>query len=288
MNSFNELVAKTAEPYEGDPATIPPGCGLIEQPGASYYRDELRLTYRSFRAVLDDPQSIQEKPFAIPGELSDVTLLREMFRLPDISQSDLVFVADVAKPDRRTKDGKAHHEAAAQLSEGRKVYWEEEYLFWKTVHQTLLSRDVFKEMLKGETRYGAVFQARLTLEREIYGKCILPVACLDTPGHVTVIDFVKVSLIQHDALRGYVQGSRLHDREYFIRNLLHLNGLRSSFVYFAVDSSNPLYISPFRLRPGDHTAVCHSRFCSARNAFQSIMDGTYDFLPAECWHIQEV
>lgn len=285
-----ELFARSTFPplneIPDDPNLFPVGAGWFPYQGDQYHLDRQRLSSSNCKAILNDPEKFRRRQSGEPDAKGDGlefgTVVSELFAYPDDPhQSPKLFFADVEKPDRRTKVGKATFDFAVATAAGRTIVWLDTWEQAKRCAARLREHpEVAAFHADGEV--ASEFAMQGTLGKEFFGipaKCMFDWVRYSFPHTLLVMD-VKTS---HDpspqGFRRQVLEYGYHVQEAFYRLVAESNGYKVGAFFFAVvGNDEAAYPAVYELEE----SFLHLAYDQIREASKKYRDskaGEYDYLP---------
>lgn len=286
-----ELFARSTFPplneIPDDPNLFPVGSGWFPYQGDQYHLDRQRLSSSNCKAILNDPEKFRRRQSGEPDAKGDAlefgTVVSELFAYPDDPhQSPKLFFADVEKPDRRTKVGKATFDFAVATAAGRTIVWLDTWETAKRCAARLRSHAAVAEFHKdGDVATELAMQAILGKEfGSVPAKCMFDWCWVNTKDkHIFAMD-VKTS---HDpspqGFRRQVLDFGYHIQEAFYRLVAEANGYTvAGFLFAVVGNDEAAYPAVYELEQS-FLDMAYLQIREACKKYQESKTGEFDYLP---------
>lgn len=285
-----ELFARSTFPplneIPEDPNLFPVGQGWFPYQGEQYHLDRQRLSSSNCKALLNDPEKFRRKQEGKPDTKNDGlefgTVVSELMAYPDEPQkSPRLFFADVEKPDRRTKVGKATYDFAVANSAGKTIVWADTWEQAKRCAARLMAHPKVAEY-HAEGNVASEFAMQGTLGKEygdIPAKCLFDWVQCPAKNILFVMD-VKTS---HDpspqGFRRQVIDFGYHIQEAFYRLVAKSNGYRvANFQFAVVGNDEAAYPAVYELEES-FLNLAYDQIRDAAEKYQRSKVGEFDYLP---------
>jgi len=286
-----ELFARSTFPplneIPDDPNLFPVGAGWFPYQGDQYHLDRQRLSSSNCKAILNDPEKFRRRQAGDQDSKNDGlefgTVVSELMAYPeDPQKSPKLFFADVEKPDRRTKVGKATFDFAVANAAGRTIVWVDT---WETAKRCAARLREHPEVAKFHAvgNVASEFAMQGTLGKDfgdVPAKCMFDWACV-LPGtnQLFAMDVKTSSDPSPNGFRRQVLEFGYHIQEAFYRLVAKSNGYDvCGFLFAVVGSDEAAYPAVYELEESFLLAA-YAQIRDAAEKYQKSKAGEFDYLP---------